>query len=237
MNAKNIVTVGLLFLIFCSTKSFGEENSSKEDVNKQLIAAVEDGDEKAVEELLKKGADPNTRINVSFNNYSSSRSVLYKAVLCGYKSIVIQLLSAGADIDAAYSNYYHNLDKPDFWIGGDSVEGITPLMAAIDNKQWELVSYLVKSGASVNAVSHEMSGNVNPFYKDKDLYRSVLDYALSENAPESIIDLLKSKGALTYKEIEEEREKKDETGKKTTQEREKNDSHAVPDGNGSDSEK
>ena len=192
MSAKNIFALGLLFLIFCSTTSFGEENSSKEDidkqhvsagktygaqempegnvnkqfvsditkrfyglqeileedVNEQLISAVQKGDEKAVEELLKQGADPNTRI-YRFDPgmaASSNRPVLTVAASNGYKSIVNQLLSAGARIDEEYS-YSHDTGGP--WCDHT---GMTALLQAVENRQWEVAELLVEKGANVNAV-------------------------------------------------------------------------------------
>ncbi|MBQ3350182.1 MAG: ankyrin repeat domain-containing protein [Thermoguttaceae bacterium] len=189
MNVKKFFALGLLFLLFCSTKSFGEENSSKEDVNKQLISAVQKGDEKAVEEFLKQGADPNTRIMRYMHEtqyYSSNRPVLTEAASNGYKSIVNQLLSAGARIDEEYF-YSHDTGGP--WCDHT---GMTALLQAVENRQWEVAELLVGKGADVNAVKR-----VRKFIMDYEKidYYSILDLTRSHNAPESFYKLLEDKEA------------------------------------------
>ncbi len=216
MNVRKFFALGLLVLALCSTKTFGEETSSKEDVNKQLIAAVEKGDEKAVEQLLKQGADPNTkykyddgigyreRVHYGRSSNSWSGVVLHLAIEKKNLNVVKQLIKNGADVNSPCSRCCEF--GIDYW-ASRSVTGITPLMIAIEKEQWDIVSYLIQSGADINKSSEACLHGYSKFGSSS--YKSVLDYALSENAPESIIDLLKSKGALTYKEIEEERETKE----------------------------
>ncbi len=191
MNVKKFFALGLLFLLFCSTKSFGEENSSKEDVNKQLIAAVEKGDEKAVEQLLKQGADPNTRIMrymYETQYYSSNRPVLTESASNGYKSIVNQLLSAGARIDEEYF-YSHDTGGP--WCDHT---GMTALLQAVENRQWEVAELLVEKGANVNAVKR-VRRHIPTMYEKVDYY-SILDLTLIRlPSDSSFVKLLKQKGA------------------------------------------
>ena len=218
MSVKNILALGLLLLIFCSTTSYGEENSSKEYVNKQLIAAVQKGDEKAVEQLLKQGANPNTGrwkrtvdgkvdIHAPYNNLwiDEFEDVLYKAINVKNPNIVKLLITNGANVNATYNYVTYNLI--DTWIY-NGYENKTPLILAIEMTQWDIVYCLIESNADINAVCKKYNGYGPDPYKTATIYGSVLDYALREKAPDNIMDLLKSKGALTYKEIEEREKQK-----------------------------
>ncbi len=87
-----------------------------------LLDAVLRDDVAQAANLLASGEDPNLR-------FSDGDPILFEAARQGFVSIVLTLIGAGAEIDAA----------------GDS--GWTPLMAAVDGEQDELAAILLRQGA------------------------------------------------------------------------------------------
>lgn len=96
-----------------------------------LSTAVWDEDEKAVENLIIKGADVHAK-EKSHDNITP----LFLAVDGGNRKIVEMLLNFGADVNA--------LDD----------EGETPLMRLDDDADAELVRLLIKHGAKINVVDN-----------------------------------------------------------------------------------
>ncbi|MCE5231121.1 ankyrin repeat domain-containing protein [bacterium] len=91
-----------------------------------LLFAAKSGDLKAVQDLLKKGADVKTRDD-------QGETALHLAVNGGHQDIAEALLTAGAEIDA----------KDDI--------GRTPLAIAVERGHSQLANFLISRGADVNA--------------------------------------------------------------------------------------
>lgn len=210
MNAENF-SENELPLTSGSTNSFGEDASSKDDVNNQLISAVCHGDDKKVEELLKKGAAPNTKYHYSNSGSFDSclfplywdGTVLHLAIQQEDQNIIKLLITNGADVNASCTRFWQN--EIDFWIT-KTEEDVTPIVFAIESRQWDIVSFLIQSGADINKVSTAVTSGLD--YPPQNY--SVLDYALMENVPQDIIDLLKSNGVLTYKDNQSSRKRRKE---------------------------
>jgi hypothetical protein len=106
------------------------------DLNEKLLDAVEEGDIAKVQELLKKGADPNARDHGPRERWwRYGKTPLCLAVEHGHSEIVKLLIEHGADVNA--SCYI------------DSFE--TPLHRAVVDDNIEIAKLLIQNGADVNA--------------------------------------------------------------------------------------
>jgi len=106
----------------CSSNLESSKNQ-KEELNLKLIESYEKNDFDKIESYLKKGADPNIK-------YKEER-LLCEASYHGYINIVKLLIKYEADINI--QNTY----------------GDTPLLMAINNKQFEIANMLIDFGADV----------------------------------------------------------------------------------------
>lgn len=133
------------------------------DGSTALIAACSNSQE-LVEILLSKGAD----IKSKMANGTGVFTQCINGILMDRVSIHLAgiLLSKGADIEDSAT--------------GGHIEGYTPLMIAARNNKLELVNFLIKNGANVNAKSKD--GN------------TALSLAVKKGH-QRIIDVLKSNGA------------------------------------------
>ena len=133
------------------------------DGSTALIAAASNSRE-LVELLLSKGADVNARMT----NGTGAFTQCTNGILMGSVSIELAqiLLSKGADVDEAPTV-------------GD-IKGYTPLIVAAKNNNEELVRFLIKNGANVNAKT--VDGN------------TALSFAIQEGH-NNIADILRSNGA------------------------------------------
>jgi hypothetical protein len=125
-----------------------------------LVKSVKKNDARVVQELLKKGSDPNTRdcigapvlIVAAHRGYDAIVRLLIAhkadvnvkdsdgrtALFCSSLSVMKVLIDAGADVDA-------RVEK------GDLYRGQTALMAAVADDDFERVKLLLRSHANVNA--------------------------------------------------------------------------------------
>jgi ankyrin repeat protein len=109
-------------------------DESRHLINQQLWEAVEEGNQRAVERLIKDKGDPNYKSTYGFIEREDT-SLLMVAADRNCQSIVQLLLKHGARIN-------------------DSNEGgLTTLHYASINGYYEIVQQLIKSGANVDAVS------------------------------------------------------------------------------------
>jgi uncharacterized protein len=99
-----------------------------EEINKQLIKAIEEADFNQVLEVLSRGADPNAH---------SEDVPLFVAVRTGKTEIVQALLEAGADPNYSDSERY------------------TILMFAAHAGYLEIVQVLLNAGANINAMNKD----------------------------------------------------------------------------------
>ncbi len=103
--------------------------NEKDQLNRDLLEAVGNGDKLAVEKLLGQGADPNAKDG-------NGKSLLALAVIDDHNEIARALLKKGADVNAA------------------DAKGKTPLMEAVIEGHLGAVRLLLDNGAAVDAVDN-----------------------------------------------------------------------------------
>jgi ankyrin repeat protein len=122
------LTTFAAFLIMVSAAVMAQGDNAQEERNKALIQAAFDGDMRAAEAAILKGADVNA-------TGPKSRTAMLWAAANGHYEIVEFLHSKNADIDKGDSN------------------GQTPLIFAVRGSHVDIVRFLLDSGAKVDVQS------------------------------------------------------------------------------------
>lgn len=152
----------LIFIIACliSTSvnfAYAEQTPSQENLNAQLLEAVEKGNLEQVKELIAAGADVNYIHNEDLDceecEYEHVYSVLSIAVNKGNAEIVKELLKAGANVDEL-EIYQCDVCYYD-----------TILQVAARNGNLEIVKELIKAGADPNGSKKKYKAEI-PYYNN-----------------------------------------------------------------------
>ncbi|MCY4328517.1 MAG: ankyrin repeat domain-containing protein [Endozoicomonadaceae bacterium] len=162
---KKIFHLFFLSLLFFCPLSFAASDS-------YIINSIKEGDEEAVEQLIKTGLDVNKSLS-SEDLYDSPFRIppdcytpLMVAIKYGQINIVKNLINKGATVDATgydgitqltCAAIYGHTDIIMFLISeGHDIDGIalqerhTPLTCAIGNQQRDTIQLLIQQGANVN---------------------------------------------------------------------------------------
>jgi ankyrin repeat protein len=117
-----------------------------------LMGACASGKEEIARLLLSKGAD----VNVKSNDGTGTFTYCIMSIFSDFASTSLAelLLSKGANVDEASDT--------------GPVAGYTPLMMAAVNKKHDLVKFLIKHGANVNAKAKDGSTPLSMATKDND---------------------------------------------------------------------
>ena len=138
-------------------------NIRGKDGGTALIAAGANSQE-IVELLLSKGADINAKMEDGTGVFTQCiRGIFYESVSI---ELAVILLSKGANVDEAPNS-------------GDA-EGFTNLIMAARNNNEDLVSFLIKNGANVNAKT--VDGNTALSFAEKQEYQNIIDILKSNAA-------------------------------------------------------
>ena len=174
------------------------------DIKKQLLdeicQSISDGDMVTFKQLL---SDHPYLINLQvYEGTVISQSLLHYAASEGRREMCMLLIENGMDVNLVDYSYMTPLDYPaskgdiilvrEFILKGACVDGdsrgiTTPLISASREGHYEIVEYLIECGADINRIQ----SNHN---------RTALDIAIAHKTVydnERIIELLKSKGALS----------------------------------------